>query len=127
MFFLHSSFRYLFVLAAVATIGYAIYGMATKRPYDPAIRALSIILMLSLDFTSFLGVAVTFSSRIRYAGLGPHIATMIFGIVTLHVVSSVMRKRPPEERTYAPHLVSAVVALGLVWVGIAALGKPLLG
>ena len=127
MYFLHSGFRYLFVLAAVATIVYAVYGMVTKRPYDERIRVLSVLTMLTLDFTSFLGVAVIFSTRTRYAGLGPHIATMLFAMVTVHVVSSVMRKRPEEERTYAPHLVSAVVALALVWVGIAALGKPLIG
>ena len=127
MSFLHSGFRYLFLLAAVAAIAYAVYGMVTKRPYDQTIRVLSVLTMLSLDFTSFLGVAVIFSTRTRYAGLGPHIATMLFAMVTVHVVSSVMRKRPPEERTYGPHLVSAVVALALVWVGIAALGKPLIG
>ena len=127
MSFLHSGFRYLFLLAAVAAIVYAIYGMATKRPYDQRMRVLSVLTMLSLDFTSFLGVAVIFSTRTRYAGLGPHIATMLFAMVTVHIVSSVMRKRPPEERTYAPHLVSVVVALALVWMGIAALGKPLIG
>jgi hypothetical protein len=127
MFFLHSGFRYLFLLAAVATIAYAIYGLVTSRPYDRRIRVLSVLTMLSLDFTSFLGVAVIFSTRTRYAGLGPHIATMLFAMVTVHVVSSVMRKRPPEERSYGPHLVSAVVALALVWVGIAALGRPLIG
>jgi len=127
MYFLHSGFRYLFLLAAVAAIVYAVYGMVTKRPYDERIRVLSVLTMLTLDFTSFLGVAVIFSTRTRYAGLGPHIATMLFAMVTVHVVSSVMRKRPEEERTYAPHLVSAVVALALVWVGIAALGKPLIG
>ena len=127
MFYAHSGFRYLFLLAAVATIGYAIYGLATKRPYDQTMRTLSVVLMLSLDVTSFLGVAVIFSTRTRYAGLGPHIATMMFAIVVMHVVSSVMRKRPPEERSFGPHLVSAVVALALVWVGIAALGKPLIG
>lgn len=127
MAFLHSGFRYVFLLLAVAAIVYAIYGMVTKRPYDQPMRVLSVFLMLSLDFTSLLGVAVTFSSRTRTAGLGPHIATMLFAMVTLHMVSAVMRKRPMEERTYAPHLVSAVVALALVWVGIAALGQPLIG
>jgi hypothetical protein len=127
MFFLHSGFRYLFLLAALATIVYAIYGLATKRPYDQRIRVLSVLTMLSLDFTSFLGVAVTFSSRTRYAGLGPHIVTMLFAMITVHVVSSVMRKRPQEEKSYGPHLVATVVALALVWVGIAALGRPLIG
>ncbi len=127
MFYLHSGFRYLFLLAAVAAIGYAIYGLVTKRPYDDTMRTLSVVLMLSLDLASFLGIAVIFSTRTRYAGLGPHIATMLFAVVTVHVVSSVMRKRPPEERTYGPHLVSAIVALAMVWVGIAALGKPLIG
>ena len=64
---------------------------------------------------------------LNMAGLGPHIATMLFAIVVLHVVSRVQRNRRPEERTYAPDLISSIVALALVWVGIAALGKPLIG
>lgn len=127
MFYAHSGFRYIFLLAALATIGYAIFGMVTKRPYDKNIRLLSVVTMLSLDFTSFLGIAVGFSARARYPGLGPHIATMLFAMIVLHVVSKVMRNRAPEEQTYAPHLVSTVVALGLVWVGIAALGRSLIG
>lgn len=127
MFFAHSAFRYLFLLAAAAAIGYAIYGMATKRPYDQTMRTLSLLLMMSLDFTSFLGVAVIFSTRTRYPGLGSHLVTMLFAVVALHVVSGVMRRRLPEERSYGPHLVSAIAALALVWVGIAALGKPLIG
>jgi hypothetical protein len=127
MSYAHSGFRYLFLLAAIAAIGYAVYGLVTKRPYDQRMRVLSVLVMLSLDFTSFLGVALIFSSRTRYAGLGPHIATMLFAMVTVHIVSSVMRKRPPEERSYGPPLVATVVALALVWVGIAALGRPLIG
>jgi len=73
--FLHSGFRYLFLLAVVATIVNAVYGTVTKRPSDQRIRVLSVLTMLSLDFTSFLGVAFIFGTRTCCAGLGPHIAT----------------------------------------------------
>ena len=127
MLFLHSGFRYIYLLAALAVIAYAIYGLATKRPFEKTIHGIFAAQMLSLDFTAFLGIGAGFSSRSRSVGLGPHIATMIFAVIVLHVVSKVMRGRKEEERTYAPYLVSAVVALALVWVGIAALGKPIVG
>ena len=123
----HSGFRYIYLLAALAVMGYALYGLITKRPYDKTIHGIFAVQMLSLDLTAFLGIAAGFSSRTRTVGLGPHIATMLFAIVVLHIVSKVMRGRPEKERTYAPYLVATVVALALVWVGIAALGRPLIG
>ena len=127
MLFAHSALRYLYLLAALACIGYAAYGLVRKRPYDETMRILGVLQMLSLDLASFFGVAVVFSSRVRYAGLGPHVATMLFAVVVLHMVSAVMRRRDPAERTHAPHLVSSLVALALVWVGLAALGRPIIG
>jgi len=123
----HSGFRYIYLLAALAVVGYVVYGLVTKRPFDKTIHGIFAVQMLSLDFTAFLGIAAGFSSRARYPGLGPHIATMLFAIVVLHIVSKVMRGRPEEERTYVPYLVATLVALALVWVGIAAMGRPLLG
>lgn len=123
----HSGFRYLYLLGALAVVAYAVYALATRRGYDPRIHTLYAFQMLSLDLTAFLGIAVGFSSRARYPGLGPHIATMLFAMVTLHIVSSVMRKRPLEERSYGPYLVASLVSLALAVVGIAALGRPIVG
>jgi hypothetical protein len=38
-----------------------------------------------------------------------------------------MKRRPTEQQTFAPHLVGALVALGLVAAGIMAIGRPIVG
>jgi hypothetical protein len=52
---------------------------------------------------------------------------MLFAAGVAQVVPSVMRRRPPAERSHVPYLVSTVVALALVAGGIVVLGKPVLG
>ena len=127
MYHLHSGLRYLVLLAGVAVIGYAIYALVTGRPYDRTIRNLSATFMLTVDVTAFVGLTLTVSRRVMVPGMGGHVASAVFAVVVLHVVSAVQRRRPPEERSHAPHLVSAVVALALVWVAIASIGRPLIG
>ena len=51
---------------------------------------------------------------------------MLMAAVVAQIPASVMRRRPPEERTYAPHLVGTLVAFGLIWSGVAAIGRGLM-
>lgn len=122
----HSGLRYLVLLAGVATIGYALYGMARRRPYDTRMRVLAALFTGTLDLTILVGVAVLFSGRF-YPQLGGHIVVMILAAVIAHIVSAVTKRRPPEERTYPPHVVGTLVVLVLVVVGILTLGRPLVG
>jgi hypothetical protein len=52
---------------------------------------------------------------------------MVLAVAVAHIVSAVMRKRPLEERTYAPHLVSVLVVLALVSFGIMSIGRSIVG
>jgi hypothetical protein len=122
----HSGFRYLVLLLGIAVIAYGAYGMATQRPYDQRMRALAAAFTASLDLTVLAGVALLFAGRFR-PQLGGHIVMMVFAVVVAHVVSVVVRRRPPEQRTYAPHVVSAVIVLAIVSFGILALGRPIVG
>jgi hypothetical protein len=122
----HSGFRYLVLLLGVIVAAYAAYGMITKRPYDQRMRLLAAAFTGSLDLTVLLGVAYLFTSRF-YPQLGGHIAMMVLAVVVAHVVSAVVRRRPPEQRTYAPHLVSALIVLAIVSFGIMAIGRPIVG
>jgi hypothetical protein len=79
-----------------------------------------------LHLQVLLGFAVAVSGRF-YPSLIGHIFLMLFAAVVAQVPLSVMRRRPPEARTHLPHLVSTVVALGLIWAGVAAIGRGLLG
>jgi len=122
----HSGFRYLVLLLGIAVIAYAAYGMATKRPYDKRMRILASSFTGVLDLTVLLGIAHLFTSRF-YPQLGGHIVMMVLAVAVAHIVSVVVRRRPPEQRTYAPHLVSALIVLAIVAIGIVAIGKPILG
>jgi hypothetical protein len=122
----HSGLRYLVLLLGVLVIAYAAYGMATKRPYDKRMRILGAAFTGVLDLTVLLGLAHLFTSTF-YAQLGGHIVMMVLAVAVAHAVSIVLRKRPPEQRSYAPHLVGTLVVLAIVSFGILAIGRPIVG
>ena len=122
----HSGFRYLVILAGLIVIGYAAIGMVTGRPYDKTMRIPSAVFTGLVDVTVLLGV-VTLLSGTFYPALVGHITMMVLATIIAHVVSVVVKRRPEEERTYAPHLVGTLVVLGLLAAGIMAIGRPLVG
>ena len=122
----HSGFRYLVLLIGILVIAYAAYGMATGRPYDQRMRILAALLTGVLDLTALLGLAMILMGTI-YPQLGGHIVMMILALAIAHMVSIVIKKRPPEERTYAPHLVATLLILGVISFGILAIGRPIVG
>ena len=122
----HSGFRYLVLLLGVMVIGYSAYGMATGRPYDSKMRIMAAAFTGSLDLTLLFGLAHLFT-RPFYPQLGGHIVMMVLAVAVAHIVSVVQRKRALEDRTYAPHLVSALIVLGIVAFGIMAIGRPIVG
>ena len=123
---LHSGLRYVVLLLGVAVIAYAGFGVATKRAYDQRMRALAAAFTGAIDLTALVGLAHLFTSRF-YAQLGGHIAMMVLAVAVAHAVSAVMKRRPPEQRTYMPHMVSAIIVLAIVSFGILSLGRPIVG
>jgi len=122
----HSGFRYLTFALGLAVVVYAAYGLATHRPYEPRMRALSAAFTGVLDLTVLLGFANLFTSRF-YPQLGGHLVSMVFAVAIAHIVSIVMRRRPPEERTYGPHLVGTLIVLAIVIMGILAIRPSIVG
>jgi heme A synthase len=122
----HSGFRYLVLLAALLVIGYALFGLATKRPYDKTMRILAAAFTGVLDLQVLLGIA-TLLSGVFYPQLGGHIVMMILAAAVAHVVSAVMKRRPPEERTWMPHVVGTLIVIGVIVGGIMAIGRPVIG
>jgi hypothetical protein len=122
----HSGARYLVLILGVAVIAYAGYGMATRRPYDKTMRILASSFTMSLDLTLLFGLGVVFTGTF-YPALGGHILTMVLAVAVAHIVSVVIRKRPLEQRTYAPHLVSTIIVLALIAVGAMAIGRSIVG
>lgn len=122
----HSGFRYLVLLLGIVVVAYAVYGMLTGRPYDSRMRLLGALFTGVLDLTVLLGLATLLSGTF-YPQLGGHIVMMVLAVAVAHIVSIVMRKRPPEERSYAPHVVGTLIVLAIVAFGILAIGRPIVG
>lgn len=124
----HSGIRYLVFLAALAVIGYAVYGLVAGREYDKTMKILSAVFTGLLDLMILLGFAIILvGPGMFYPQLGGHIVMMILAAAVAHIVHGVMKRRPAEKKSYFPHLVGTVVALGLVAAGIIAIGRPLFG
>jgi hypothetical protein len=122
----HSGLRYLALLVGVAVLGYAVWRLAGRRGHDSTLYNLAATYRLLMDVTFVVGVAVLFARRSAF-GIGPHIVVMLFATLVAHLVPAVMRRRPPEERSVMPYLVATAVSVGLVLVGTAMLGRPVLG
>jgi len=122
----HSGLRYLVLLAGLILLVYAAYGAIAKRPYDKRVRVMSAAFVGALDLTVLLGFANLFSG-IFYPRLGGHIVMMVFAAAAAHIVHGVMKRRPAEEKTFAPHVVGTLIVLAMVVAGIMAIGRPIVG
>lgn len=114
----HSGVRYLALLLGLLALGYAAWGVMGGRPYNQTMRRLAGFFAVSLQINILLGLTLLATGRGFYSQLGIHILLMVGAAVVAQIVPSVMRRRPMEERTWMPHLVSVLVALGLVAAGI---------
>ena len=125
-FYSHSGFRYLILLLGVATVLYALFSAATKRPYDKPMRVLSSGLAGVMHLQILLGFALLFAGRF-YPAVAIHFVTMLLAAAAAQIPVSVMRRRPDEEKSQLPHAVWAAVALALMVAGIMAIGRPIVG
>jgi heme A synthase len=122
LFAAHSGVRYLVLLVGLIAFGYAVYGAATRKPYDRAMLGLARAFAGLTHLQILLGVAVIFTGRFYPALIG-HIVCMVLAAVVATIVPAVMRKRQPAERSYTPHAVAVLVALTLMVMGIMAIGR----
>ncbi|MEZ4415971.1 MAG: hypothetical protein R3E10_09450 [Gemmatimonadota bacterium] len=118
----HSGIRYLALALGVASVVYALFGVLTRRPYDKGMRILATAFAGTLHLQVLLGFAVLFSGRF-YTGVFLHFLVMALAAVVAQLPPSVMRRRPPAERSFVPHLVGGLIALALLVGGILALGR----
>jgi hypothetical protein len=122
----HSGIRYLVILAGLVVVAYALMGVIGRRPYDPRMRVISGVFAMFLHLNVLLGLALLFTRPFAPYLIG-HISLMVFAAVAAQIVPSVMRRRPIEERTWLPHLISGVVSLGLIVAALMAIGAPVFG
>ncbi len=122
----HSGLRYLILLAGVLTVFYAMYGAVAGRSYDKGMRILATSFVGTIHLQLLLGLALIFSGRFQPALTG-HIFMMLFAAAAAQIPVSVMRRRPEETKSFLPHGVGAIAALGLIAAGILAIGRPIVG
>lgn len=118
----HSGLRFLLFLAGLLVVVWGVYGMVGKRPYDKVMARLATVFTGLLDLQILVGVAVLFSRPFGTQVIG-HFIMMLLAAAAAHGTGSVVRKRPQEEKTFAPHVVGAILALAFVATGILALGR----
>ena len=121
-FYAHSGVRYLVFLAGLVTLGYAIFGAVTRRPYDRTMLRLARTFTALTHIQVVLGVALLLSGRF-YPALVGHIMSMVFAAVAATIPPAVMKRREPAARTYLPHVIATLVALALMVMGILAIGR----
>ena len=125
LFAAHSGLRFLVLLAGLFMILYALVGFFGKREYSTAMVRLATVFAGLLHLQVLSGVAVLFS-RPFYTQLIGHFFMMLMAAGVAQFVSTVMKRRPPEKKSYGPHLVGGVLALVLIWAGIVAIGRGVL-
>lgn len=122
----HSGLRYLILLGGVLTVLYAAYGVASGRSYDKGMRILASSFVGTMHLQILLGLALLFSGRFSSAVIG-HIFMMLFAAAAAQIPVSVMRRRPEEQKSYLPHAVGALAALGVISGGILVIGRSIVG
>lgn len=125
LFAAHSGLRFLVLLAGLFVVLYALVGFFGKREYSAAMGRLAAVFTGLLHLQVVTGVAVLFT-RPFYNSIIGHLFLALAAAAVAQLTGSVVKRRPQEEKTYGPHLVGAVVALGLVAVGILAIGRGVL-
>lgn len=121
----HSGLRYLVLLAGLIALLYALYGWLTGRPYDRGMRITGASFAGLLHLQVLLGLVLVAMGTF-YGQLIGHLVMMIGAAVAAQLPVSIMRRRPPEHRSYPPHVVGTLLALLLIWGGVLAIGRGLI-
>ncbi|NNF29740.1 MAG: hypothetical protein HKN73_21125 [Gemmatimonadetes bacterium] len=118
----HSGIRFLVLLAGFVVILYGLWGILGKRPYEPLMARLASAFTGLLHLQILIGFAVLLTRPFSSQLIG-HILMTVLAAVVAQGTTSVVRKRPDDQKTYAPHVVGALLALGLIAGGIMAIGR----
>lgn len=118
----HSGLRYLVLLAAVVAIAYHVYGLLAKRPVDGAARVTALSFTGLLDLQVVLGL-ILMATGIFHGALIGHMVMMLLAAAAAHVGGKVARRAPEPSSYYKISVGSIVVALVLIVLGIAAIGR----
>lgn len=118
MYTLHSWLRYPVFILGLAALGFAVWGMVKKRPYQKVMWDLASAFTVSLFAQIVLGFLLIFTYRFFSGPLGIHMVASMAAAVLAQMTYSENRRRPREERTYNVHVWGIGIALVLVGASI---------
>lgn len=125
LFAAHSGLRFLVLVGGLFVILYAAVGFFGKREYAPAMARLVTVFTGLIHLQVVVGFAALLVRPFSTMLIG-HIFLMIAAAVAAQFTASVVKRRPPEARSYGPHLVGAILALVFIALGIMAIGRGVL-
>ena len=129
MYTLHSWLRYAVFLLGFAALGYAIWGLVKKRPYEKRMWDLSSAFTVSLYIQIVTGFTLIFATTNRFftPSFGLHMVFTMVAAVVAQTTYSTNRRRPREERSYGTHVWGVALAMILVAASILAIRSSLFG
>lgn len=125
LFAAHSGLRFLVLAGGLFVVLYATVGVLGKREYSQAVARLASVFAGLIHLQILIGAAVLFT-RPFHTQLVGHFFAMLAAAAVAQVTSSVVKRRPPEAKSYGPHLVGALLALAFMALGILAIGRGVL-
>lgn len=122
LFAAHSGLRFLVLAVGLFVVLYALVGLLGKREYSTAMARLASAFAGLLHLQVLAGFAVLFT-RPFYTALIGHLFMMLAAAAVAQVISTVMKRRPLDQKSYGPHLAGTLLALAFVAAGIVAIGR----
>jgi hypothetical protein len=129
MYALHSWLRYAVFLLGLAALGYAVWGMVARKPYQKRMWDLASAFTFSIYVQIVTGFFLIFSTTNRFfdRSLGLHMILTMVAAAVAQLTYSSNRRRPREERTYSIHVWGIALALALVVGGILLIRNSIFG
>ena len=125
LFAAHSGLRFLVLVGGLFVILHAAVGHFGRREYTAAIARLVMVFTGLIHLQLLVGVAVIFTRPFSTALIW-HTLMMVAAAAVAQFTASVVKRRPPEARSYGPHLVGAILAMAFMALGILAIGRGVL-
>ncbi len=122
LFAAHSGIRFLVLAVGLFALLYATVGLLGKREYSSAMARLASAFAGLIHLQLLVGIGVLFVRPFHTQLIG-HLFMMLAAAVVAQFTSSVVKRRPPDKKSYGPHLVGAVLALLFMTTGILAIGR----
>lgn len=119
----HSGTRYLVLFLGLIALAWFARGALGRRPFVRPSPAILAGFVGFLDLQILLGIALVIGGR-RPGAVWGHLAVMLTAAAVIHVVAARQKRRSPGG--HGLPLVGVTVTLGLIVVGILAIGRPIL-